>query len=75
MLGHVQLFVTPWTAAHQAPLSMEILQAGILEWLAMPSSRGSSQSRDQTHISYVSCVGRQVIFTTSTTFEALNISH
>ena len=22
LFGHVQLFVTPWTAAHQAPLSM-----------------------------------------------------
>ena len=29
--------------ARQAPLSMEILQATILEWVAMPSSRGSSQ--------------------------------
>ena len=29
--------------ACQAPLSMEILQARILEWVAMPSSRGSSQ--------------------------------
>ena len=28
-----------------------ILQARILEWVAMPSSRGSSQLRDQTHIS------------------------
>ena len=34
-------FVTPWTVAHQAPLSMVILQAKILEWIAMPSSRGS----------------------------------
>ena len=31
-----------WTAAHQAPLYMGILQARILEWVAMPSSRGSS---------------------------------
>ena len=31
---------TPGTVAHQAPLSMEILQARILEWVAMPSSRG-----------------------------------
>ena len=31
-LSHVQLFVTPWTVAHQAPLSMGILQARILEW-------------------------------------------
>ena len=29
--------------ARQAPLSMQILQARILEWVAMPSSRGSSQ--------------------------------
>ena len=28
-----------------------ILQARILEWVAMPSSRGSSQPRDWTHIS------------------------
>ena len=38
--------VTPWTVALQAPLSMGILQARILEWIAMPSSRGSSQPRD-----------------------------
>ena len=28
--------------ARQAPLSMGILQAKLLEWVAMPSSRGSS---------------------------------
>ena len=28
-----------------------ILQARILEWVAMPSCRGSSQPRDQTHVS------------------------
>ena len=32
-------FETPWTVAHQPPLSMEILQARILEWVAMPSSK------------------------------------
>ena len=30
-----------------------ILQARILEWVAMPCSRGSSQPKDQTHISYI----------------------
>jgi len=30
---------------------MRILQARILEWVAMPSSRGSSQPRDQTQVS------------------------
>ena len=32
-----------------------ILQAGILEWVAMPSSRGSSRPRDQTCIFCSSC--------------------
>ena len=36
---------TPWTVARQTPLSMGILQARILEWLTMPSSRASSQPR------------------------------
>ena len=52
-LSRVQLFVTPWTVALQAPLSMGILQARILEWVAMPSSRESSQPRDQTQISRI----------------------
>ena len=30
---------------HQGPLSMGILQARILEWVAMPSSRGSFSTR------------------------------
>ena len=34
-----------WAISCQAPLSMGILQARILEWVAMPSSRGSSQTR------------------------------
>ena len=50
-LNHVRLFETPWTVARQAPLSMGILQARILEWVAMLSSRGSSQPRDQTQVS------------------------
>ena len=40
--GCVQLFATLWTVAYQAPQSMGILQARILEWVAMPSPRGSS---------------------------------
>ena len=39
-----------------------ILQAGILGWVTMPSSRGSSRPRDRTHVSYVSCIGRQVLY-------------
>ena len=39
-----------------------ILQARILEWVAMPSVRESSQSRDGTHMSYISCIDRQVLY-------------
>ena len=39
-----------------------ILQERILEWVSMPSSRGSSQLRDQTHVSHVSCIGRWVLY-------------
>ena len=39
-----------------------IFQARILEWVAISSSRGSSQHRDQTHISYASCVDRWVLY-------------
>ena len=49
-LSHVQLFCTPWTVAHQAPLFMGIFHVRILAWLAMTSSRGSFQPRGQTHI-------------------------
>ena len=44
----VWLCATPWTVARQAPLSMGIFQARILEWVAMPSSRGSSKPRSPT---------------------------
>ena len=36
-----------------------ILQAGILEQVAMSSSRGSSWISDQTH---VTCIGRQILY-------------
>ena len=39
-----------------------ISQARILEWVAISYSRGSSQPKDQIFISYVSCIGRQVLY-------------
>ena len=105
-LSRVQLLVTPWTAAYQAPPSMGFSKqeywSGVplpsllyllecakslqlcptfcdprllcpwdspgknTEWAAMPSSKGSSRPRDQTHIYYISCIG------TSTIWEDLN---
>ena len=39
-----------------------IIQARILEWVAMPSFRGSSQPKDQTHISCISCTDRWILY-------------
>ena len=39
-----------------------ILQARLLEWGAISFSRGSSQPRDGTCNSYVSCIGRQILY-------------
>ena len=45
-LSCVQLFATLWTIVHG------ILQARILEWVAIPFSRGCSQPREQTQVSH-----------------------
>ena len=40
--------------------------ARILEGAAISSSRGSSQPRDQTRFSFVSCIGRQILYCCTT---------
>ena len=58
-LSHVWLFCDPINyIAHQSPLSM----ARILKWVAISSFRGSSQFRDQTHVSYISCIDRRTLY-------------
>ena len=39
-----------------------ILQARILEWVAISYSRTSSQARDQTQVSCISCAGSQILY-------------
>ena len=39
-----------------------ILQARILEWVAILFCRGSSQPRGQIHISCIPSIGRQVLY-------------
>ena len=51
----------PMNCSPQAPLSMGILRARILEWL-LPSSRGSSPPRHPTLTSYVCYTGRRVLY-------------
>ena len=45
-------FCNPWTVTCQASLSMQILQARILEWVAMTSG-GSSKPRNRTQVSHI----------------------
>ena len=47
---HVWLFVAPWTAARKAPSVHDIFQTRVLEWVAIPFSRGPSQPRYQTWV-------------------------
>jgi len=39
-----------------------ILQARILEWVAISYSRGSFQPRAQTCFSYISCIARRILY-------------
>ena len=59
--SRVLLLATPWTVAYQAP-PHGILQARILEWVATPSSRGSSPPKGRVRVSYVSCPDRRVLY-------------
>ena len=65
--------MTLWTVARQAPLSRGTLQARILEWVAVFSSRGSSLNKDRTQVSCVSFIGRQILhYATFTTTPILH---
>ena len=45
-----------------SPPAHGILQSRILEWIAVSSSRGSSQPRDRTHKAYISYIVRHVLY-------------
>ena len=62
LFSRVQLFTILWTVAYPGFSAYGIFQARIVKWVAMPSSRGSSQPRDQTHVSYIACIGRWVLY-------------
>ena len=52
----IRLFVTPWTVAHQAPLSMGFSRQE--HWSGLPFP--SSPPRDRNGLSYI-CIGRWVL--------------
>ena len=68
----VRLCATLWTAACQAPLSMRlILWARILEWVAVPSSRGFSHPGiESASLKSPALSGR--LFTTSATWDSIH---
>ena len=51
----------PQTIGHQAPLSVEFSRQEN-EWVAISFSRESSQSRDRTCVSCISCIGKRVLY-------------
>ena len=58
-LSRVPLLATPWTVAHQAPLSVGFPRQEFWECVVISFSRGSFRPRDGTHIS---CIGKQVLY-------------
>ena len=67
-LSHVQLFVTPWTVAHQGPLFTDFPSQECWSGLPFPSC-----PRDHTCLSYVSWFGSWSLFHWAT-WEALDYS-
>ena len=53
LLSRGQLFETPWAVALPGSSVHGIFQARILEWVAISFSRGSSQPRDRTQVSWI----------------------
>ena len=59
VLSHVQPFATPMDCRPPGSSVHGISQARVLEWVVIPFFRGSSQSWDQTHVSWI---GRQILY-------------
>ena len=69
-LSHVQLFVTPVCCSPPGSSVHGILQARVLEWVAIAFSRGSSRPRNRTQVSHIA--GRR--FTIWATREVLIVT-
>ena len=69
-LNRVWFFYNPVDCSLPGSSVHRILQARILEWVAISSSRAFSHPRDWTHVSCVSCIGRQISFYHWATWEA-----
>ena len=56
------IFAAPWTVACQVPLSMGLIGKNTGVRCHFFSSRGSSQLRDRTQVSWFSCIGRWILY-------------
>ena len=54
--SRVQLFVTPWTVAHLAPLSMGFSRQEYWSWLLCPPSEDLTNPGIELVSAYVSCI-------------------
>ena len=63
VLSSVSVFATSCTVCSLAGSSARgTFQARILEGNALSSCRGSSQPRNRTHVSCVSCIGKWIVY-------------
>ena len=65
LLGHVWLFVAPWTISHQAPLSMGFSRQEY--WRGLPCCHFLLQEifpseGSDLHLFCISCIGRQIFY-------------
>ena len=76
---HKMKIVSEWVKVVQSCLTLcnpmdctvhGILQARILEWVAFPSSRGSSQPRNRTQVSHLAGRGYMVVYSSKFTLKA-----
>ena len=62
VLSHVQFFCNPMDCSPSGSSLHGISQARILEWVAISSPRGTSQPRDWTHVSCISCTASEFFY-------------
>ena len=62
LLSHVWLFVTPWTVAHQAPLSMEFSRQEAWNGLPFPSPGDLPIPGVEPVMSCISSIDRQTLY-------------
>ena len=62
----IRLFDTPWTITRQAPLFMEFSKQECCTGLPFPTPGESSWPRNQTCVSCISYIGRQILYYSAT---------